>query len=211
MRPSRGDAGYSLVEVMFAFLLLAVLTSGFYVLVFSQQRSGDAARSIANISEKARLGFARMVRDTREGDLLTAATPTSFTVKVNFDGDAVYETPNQNGDAEILTYSYDAAAKTVSVNGSVLMSGVEPVAVDAPLFTYTSNFLEYDWGGDGTTTWQDLDNASTQGVVGVGSSPPNGTLDAELPYVTTVHFAMKVGDDGRTTIFQSSAQMRNRV
>ncbi len=202
--------GYSLVEVLFAVFLLSILTSGFYVLLFSQQRSATVARSIASISEETRLGFARMVRDTREGDVLTDASPTSYTVKVNFDGDALYENPNQNGDAEILTFSYDAAAKTISVNGNVLMKGVAPMP-GRDLFSYSSNNLEYDWGDDGTTTWQDLDNASAQGVTGIGSNPPNGSLDAEVPNLTTVSFAIRVSDSGRHEDFTSTAQMRNRL
>lgn len=205
-----GEHGYTLVEIVFAFFLLSVLTSGFYVLVFSQSRSGTVARSIANISEETRLGFARMVRDTREGDVLTAASPTSFTVKVNFDGDTLYENPNQNGDDEILTYSYDAGTKTISMNGSVLMKGVEPIP-GRDLFEYSSNNFEYDWSNDGKTTWLDLDNASAHGVTGIGSNPPNGVLDAEVPSLTTVTFALRVSDAGRHEDFTSTAQMRNRL
>ena len=205
----RDEGGYSLVEVLFAFLLLSVISASFYVLLFSQQRAGTVARSIANISEETRVGFARMVRDTREGDVLTAATATSFTVKVNFDGDALYEMPNGAGDDEILTYSYDAAAQTISMNGNVLMKGVAPVDGSTPVFSYSSNNIEYDWLDDGTTTWQDLDAAPSHGVTGVGNG--NGTLDAEIPHLTTVHFAVQVSDSGRTEDFTSSAQMRNRV
>lgn len=205
-----GEDGYTLVEVLFAFFLLSILTSGFYVLLFSQQRTGTAARSIANVAEETRLGFARMVRDTREGDVLTAATPTSYTVKVNFDGDALYETPNGDGDDEILTYSYDPATKTISVNGNVLMRGVEPIP-GRDLFSYSNNNLEYDWDADGTTTWQELDAASSRGVTGVGSNPPNATLDAEVPHLTTVSFAARVSDSGSSEDFTSTAQMRNRL
>jgi hypothetical protein len=200
-----------MVEMIFAFFLLSVLTSGFYVLIFSQQRSGNIARSLANISEETRVGFARMVRDTREGDILTAASPTSFTVKVNFDGDSVYEVPNEDFDDEILTFTHDPVAKTITVNGNVLMTGVTAIP-GSDVFSYSSNFLEYDWGGDGTTTWQDLDAAASHGVTGVGSNPGNNALDApEIPYLTTVHFALRVSDDGRSKDFTSTAQMRNRV
>lgn len=210
MTLGRSEDGYTLVEVLFAFLLLSAVTAGFYVLLFSQQRAGTVARSIANISEETRLGFARMVRDTREGDVLVAASPTSYQVKVNFDGDDLYEMPNQLGDDEILTYSYSAAARTITVNGNVLMKGVSPIP-GKDLFSYSSNNLEYDWGSDGKTTWQDLDNASTYGVTGVGSNPSNGSLDAEIPHLTTVHFAIRVSDSGRSQDFGSTAQMRNRL
>ncbi|HYO60461.1 MAG TPA: prepilin-type N-terminal cleavage/methylation domain-containing protein [Actinomycetota bacterium] len=204
------DHGYTLVELLVGFVLLSVVTSGFYVLLFSQQRAAVVARSVANISEETRLGFTRMVRDTREGDVLVTATPVSYKVKVNFDGDSLYETPNQNGDDEILTYEYDPGTRTISMNGSVLMEGVEPIP-GRDLFSYSSNNLEYDWGSDGTTSWQDLDNAASHGVTGVGSNPPNGALDAEIPGLTTVHFAIRVSDSGRSEDFTSTAQMRNRL
>lgn len=209
-RRDQGEDGYTLVEMMFAFVLLALVTTGFYVLLFSQQQAGKVARSVAGISEETRLGFGRMVRDTREGDVLTAASPTSYTVKVNFDGDSLYETPNQNGDDEILTYAYDAAAQTITVNGSVLMKGASPIP-GRNLFSYSSNNLEYDWGNDGTTTWQDLDAAASYGVTGVGSNPSNGTLDAEIPHLTSVHFAIRVSDGGSSSDFTSTSQMRNRL
>jgi type II secretory pathway pseudopilin PulG len=207
---SQGEAGYTIVEMLIAFFLLSVASSAFYVLLFSQQKAGTVARSIANISEETRLGFGRMVRDTREGDVLTEATATSFRVKVNFDGDSVYETPNGNGDDEILTFSYDSTARTISVNGNLLMSGVQPIP-GRDLFSYSSNNFEYDWDSDGTTTWQELDAAASRGVTGVGSDPPNGLLDAEIPHLTTVHFAIRVSDSGRSEDFTSSAQMRNRL
>jgi type II secretory pathway pseudopilin PulG len=209
MTAQRED-GYTLIEVLFSFVLLMLVTSGFYVLLFSQQQAGVVAQSVAGIAEETRLGFGRMVRDTREGDVLTAASPTSYTVKVNFDGDSVYETPNQNGDDEILTYTYDSGAATITVNGSVLMTGVAPIP-GQDVFSYSSNNLEYDWGSDGKTTWQDLDAAASHGVTGVGSNPPNSTLDAEIAHLTSVHFAIRVSDSGRSEDFTSTSQMRNRL
>lgn len=210
MTQGRGEDGYTLIELLIAFVLISLVTTGFYILLFSQQQAGKMARSVAGISEETRLGFGRMVRDTREGDVLTAASASSYTVKVNFDGDSQYETPNQNGDHEILTYSYDAANSTISVNGDVLMKGASPIP-GRDLFTYSSNNLEYDWGNDGTTTWQDLDAAASYGVIGVGSNPPNSALDAEIPHLTSVHFAVRVSDGGSSTDFTSTSQMRNRL
>jgi type II secretory pathway pseudopilin PulG len=208
-RIARED-GFTLVELLITFFLLSAVSAGFYTVLFSQGRAADVARSIANISEETRMGFARMVRDTREGDVLVEATPISYKVKVNFDGDALYEMPNQNDDDEILTYAYDPVAKTISVNGNLLMKGVEPIP-GKDLFSYSSNNLEYDWGNDGTTTWQDLDAASSHGVTGVGSNPANSALDAEVPHLTAVHFAIRVSDGDRYEDFTSTSQMRNRL
>ena len=209
-----GESGFTLIETMWVMLLFSVVSISFYQVLTSQQRGADLTREVTQLTDEARLGFNRMVRDTREGDYLAAATPTSFTVKVNYDGDALYENPNENGDYEVLTYAYDATARTITLNGSVLMANAYPANYPATpaddVFTYTSNNLEYDWGGDGVTTWQDLDQAVTYGHTGIGDG--SGTLTAvEIPNITTVGFAVAVGTGSNATPFYAKAQMRNRV
>ena len=205
------QAGYTLVEVLVAVLLFSVTSVGFYQVLFSQARGADAIRSSAAIGDEARLGFARMVRDTREADALTAASPTSFTIRVNFNGDAYYQNPNPLGDDEIITFAFDSAAGTITLNGQVLMGGVsQSGAPPKDVFQFSSNYLDYDWDGNGTTTWSELDSAGSHGITGVGDG--DGTFDApEFPYVTSVSFNMKLADGGRSTDLFATSQMRNRT
>ncbi len=210
MRARDGEAGFTLVETMFAILVFSVISVALFQVLISQQRGVDATRTVTRLTDEARLGFNRMVRDTREGDALTAATATSFTVKVNYDGNGVYENPTAGGVYEILTYAYDAAAATITLNGSVLMTDVYPITPGANIFSYSSNNLEYDWGGDGLTTWLDVDQAVSHGHAGVGDN--SGTLTAaEVPYLTSVAFSLEVGGGTQATPFYAKAQMRNRV
>lgn len=214
MRPRREESGFTLIETLFTIATFSIVAVSFYQVLFTQSRGADLTRRITQLTDEARLGFNRMVRDTREGDYLAAATPTSFTVHVNYDGDGTYENPNEAGDYEVLTYAYDAAARRITLNGSVLMTDVYPANHPATpaqdVFTYASNNLEYDWGGDGRTTWYDLDQASVYGVTGVGDA--SGTLTpAEVPHLTTVGFALAVGTGNQVTAFHAKAQMRNRV
>lgn len=207
----RRQAGYTLVEVLVAVSLFSVLSVGFYQVLFSQARGADAIRSSAAVGDEARLGFARMVRDVREADAVTAASPTSFTIRVNFNGDAFYQNPNPLGDDEIITYAFDAAAGTISVNGQVLMRGVGQVGTPAEdVFQFSSNYLDYDWDGNGTTTWSELDSAASRGITGVGDG--DGIFDGpEFPYVTAISFTMKLTDSGRSTNLLATSQMRNRT
>ncbi|HEX2296564.1 MAG TPA: prepilin-type N-terminal cleavage/methylation domain-containing protein [Actinomycetota bacterium] len=210
----RREEGFTLVEVMWVILLLAVVSTSFYQVLVTQSRGADLTRRLTRLTDEARLGFNRMVRDTREGDYLSAASATSFTVKVNYDGDAFYENPNEAGDYEVLTYAYDASARTITLNGSVLMRDVYPVdhpsTPAADVFTYYSNNLEYDWDGDGKTTWQDLDQSPAYGLSGIGDQS-NTLSAAEIPHLTTVAFAVSVGTGDAVTPFYARAQMRNRV
>lgn len=207
----RRQAGYTIVEVLVAISLFSVLSVGFYQVLFSQARGADSIRSSAAIGDEARLGFARMVRDTREADAVTAASPTSFTIRVNFNGDAYYQNPNPLGDAEILTYAFDSAAGTITLNGQVLMRGVSRAGTPPQdVFQFSSNNLDYDWDGNGTTTWNELDSAGSRGITGVGDG--DGVFDGpELPYITSVSFNLKLADGGRSTELLATSQMRNRT
>ena len=213
MRATR-ESGYTLVETMIAMVVFAAVSVGFYQVMFAQGRGADVTTKVAQIAEEARLGFNRMVRDTREGDVISAASSTSFTVKVNFNADGYYQNPNPQGDYEILTYTFDPAAKTISLNGEVLMANVENVDPSTDVFIYSSNFLDYDWDNNGVTTWQEVNDASCpiNGYSGVGDCDNPPVLDAaEFPYLTTVDFAMKVRVGDETTDFYAAAHMRNRT
>jgi hypothetical protein len=77
------------------------------------------------------------------------------------------------------------------------------------VFTYVSDRLEYDWDGDGVTTWRELDEAPTRGVIGVGNN--NGVLDdAELPFVSSVGFSFDVQNGDASKTFYATAQLRNQ-
>jgi prepilin-type N-terminal cleavage/methylation domain-containing protein len=202
------DAGFTLVELLIGVFLLLVAAVGFYSVMFSGTRSTDTTQSVVRISEEARLGFNRMVRDTREADSIVHASPAQYRVLIDFDGDGSYDNPNADGDYEDLTFSFNAGEKTITLNGELLIAGVEQIAGE-DVFTFTSNLLQYDWSGDGVTSWQELDEAPNHGVSGVGNN--NGVLDeGELPFLTNVGFAFRVEDGNRSTEFYAEAQLRNR-
>lgn len=210
----RDEGGFGLVETMVAMMVFSVVSIAFYQILFGQLRGTTATKTSVRIGEEARAGFNRMVRDVREGDVLAAASPTSFTVKVNFDGDGLYESPNQQDVEEILTYAHDPVARTITLNGEVLMAGVEPVGPSTNVFAFGSNVLDYDWDNSGTTTWIELNNAScaANAVTGVGDCDTPPVLDAgEFPHLTTVSIALKVTLDGHEDEFRSTVQLRNRV
>lgn len=209
---AKRESGFTIVELLVGIFILSTVSLGFYQVMLASTRGSETARSVVRISEEARLGLNRMVRDTREADFIAAEpqpTATSFTVKINFNGDKtadgtdIYQNPNAQGDYEILTFSYDATAKTIGLNGEVLMRGVEQVD-GKDVFSYSSNFLEYDSNGDGVTSWQELDVAP--GVVGNG----NGVFDiGETPYLSNVTFAFRVRSADRVSEFYAEVQLRN--
>ncbi len=212
------EEGFTLVETMFAILLFSLVSVGFYQVMFSGVRASDTTKSLVDVTEEARRGLNRMIRDVREAAWLTAASPTSFTIMVDFDTDGAFADGGPMGD-EIVTYTYDATAQEITLNGEPLVSGISPVGA-ADVFSYTSNRLEYDWGGgaggapDGVTTWREINDAScpAHNVAGVGDcdSSPTAPDAAELNYLTSVHFSFEVTSDERSKAFYGEAEMRNR-
>jgi prepilin-type N-terminal cleavage/methylation domain-containing protein len=223
----RQEDGLTLVELLVALALFSVISVSVYQTVFSVARGSDLSTAVAGATQEARLGFNRMVRDTRQASSIQAISSTSYTIQVDFDFNGTI-TPagslNAQGDYETLTYSYDSASQTIglgsdpSVAPDVLMAGVTPVTTTTPpcrgrIFCYVSNRLEHDVGGDpdstsagdGTTTCLELDRT---GAPGVGNN--DGTCGAaEWPLITTVRFSMVVTQGRSANTFRAEAGLRN--
>jgi prepilin-type N-terminal cleavage/methylation domain-containing protein len=207
MKISRSrEEGFTMVELLVAMAVFAVVSTSFYAVLFAVQRGSEDARSTAAVSEEARLGFNRMVRDTREGLELLSGSPTQFTVRVDY----------ENDDLGPQDLTFKKNGNELQLNDETLIEGVDCIrqTESGPcvqnVFRYTSNRLEFDWNSDGITTWQELDSSSApaHGVIGVGNN--DGLLNLELPFVTDVMFALQVSNDGADGDLVASAQLRNR-
>lgn len=208
---SRQEDGFTLIELLVVMALFSLVSVSIYSVLIASVRSGDATTSLTNLSEEARAGFNRMVRDAREAERITEVTQpvangpvTSFTVDIDFDGDGVTD--------ETEIFSYDDARDRITLStpgepAEVLMEGVVPVS-GRPVFELTSNLLEYDTDGDGVTQWDEIDGA-------VGASPNRAGLidEQELFYLTNVRFVLGIeGSEGqvsRSSEFLAEAQLRN--
>ena len=209
------ESGFSLIEILIAVVLFSVISIGFYQVMISSVRGSEATAEVANISEEARAGFNRMLRDAREADSLDAATSTSFTVWVDYDADNVRDYASY----EYLRYTFSEADGTITLaaldsssnvsSSAVLVRGVEKVDGTIDVFDYASNRLEYDYNpSDGITTWEEIDTPPA-GVVGVGDR--DGTLDsAELTYLSNIQIRFDLRVEDRETEFYGEAQLRNR-
>lgn len=207
MRVSKDQSGFTLTELLVVMGLFSLFASMFYTVMFAGQRGGNTTQDMATISQEARLGLNRMIRDTREAaqvDGLLAATPTSYRVRVDFNGDG-----DLDDEAEDVTYAYDAVGRRITIStipagGSVtetLVAGVEPIP-GHDMFTFTSNRLEYDTSPtDGVTTIAELDAAAAAGA----SLPGN-----RLAYISSVGYAMRVTSGTQATDFYAQAQLRSR-
>ena len=209
------ERGFTLVEILVSLTIFAAVSAGIFGVLVSATRGSATARRVAGISESARLGLGRMIRDTREGSVIDYVAPDRllFEVHVDFDGNNVI-TPlpgtNTLGDVEELTYAFNDTTKTLKLNGETLVKGVECVrdAANAclPPFSFGSNRLEFDTNKNGVTSWEELDAAPA--TYGVGNN--DGQLNFELPLISNVTFALRVADGRSKTDFHGEAQLRNQ-
>ena len=204
MNRLRAEDGYTLIETLVSVLLISIVTTTFYMVMFSGARGSETSRDVTRVSEEARSGLNRMIRDTREADLLFGVSENSYSVRIDFNGDGLYQNPNADGDFEDLTYSYQADSKTIRLNGQVLVAGVEPFGAE-PVFSYTSSYLQYDWDANGVTTLAELEAAHQPPHNQTSVTPGN-----EAALLTGVSFEFQVRSGDSTTEFFGEAHLRNR-
>lgn len=196
------ESGFTLIEMLVTIALLSVAVGGFYSVMFSGTRGSARAQNLAEVGGDARLGLNRLIRDTRQASDISAVTATSYSLKVDFDGNGVAgESPNSNLEEESLTFAYDAPARAIKLNGVTLIDGVDPLpGVD--MFSYSSNLLEYDWNNDGVTTLAELDAAATQ-------SPPVSLAANKAIYLSNVSYQFRLTSGDTSSIVRGQAELRN--
>ena len=230
----RDERGFSMVELLVGLALFSLVAAGFISVLFAVARGTDATTSSVRVSEEARLGLNRLIRDTREAGWIElsstdpAVSHDSFTVKIDFNADGAFANPatgTAQGNYEIVTYAYDAANDWITVTApgvgtETLVRGVDCVndngICTSDVFTFSSNRLEYDGALDGVT-----DGVTTLAEINAAACPPtnlttldsacNGTLvDGELATVTNVNVAVELTTAGRSSDYYAEAQLRNR-
>lgn len=233
------EHGFTLVETLVSIMLFSILSVGFYQVMFSGVEGGETTSDVARISEEARIGLNRLLRDTREAGGhcfsaasptcgLVTASPTSYSIEVDYDGDGTVD----YADNEYLRFDYNSGAGTITIAAldatgnvisgpEVLISGVSQVPDGRPVFDYSSNYLQYDWKNeagattpDGVTTWEEIDRPPP-GVNGLGDE--DDRLDdlgdnnpREIFFISEVNIAFRVSSGGRSTEFFNQASLRNR-
>ena len=213
--PKKDDqGGFTLIEVLVTMAIFSVVSVGFYQLLFATTRGSRTAQSVARVSEEARLGLNRLVRDAREASDVLSPTATSYRIQVDFNGNGPIEAvpADPAGSYEDLTVTWSQAAKTISLSNGptteVLMRGVDCIrkadGTCQSMFTYSSSRLEYDTNGNGVTSTTELDLAPSLGNA-------NGVLDAqELNFVDGITYSFVIVHGDSDENFYAEAQMRNQ-
>jgi prepilin-type N-terminal cleavage/methylation domain-containing protein len=219
MRRSRRchESGFTIIELMVAMFVFSVVSVGFYQVLFSATSGSNTAEDGIRVSEEARLGFNRLVRDTREANEITDVTTTGFDILVDFDGNGtIAPTPaDPSGSYERLTIQFNRAAGTVTMGTGpgateVLVRGARCItdAIGCSIFEYSSSRLEFDTNGDGITSAQEVDVAAGNPSNWATTGYPDSAGERRLIDIVSISMGVEVGDS--RTDFYAEAQLRNR-
>lgn len=214
------DAGFSLVEVLVAMGLFAVVGTLLLGFALSTSAVSDDARSSSDLTGESRIAMERMARELRQASDVIAvqfqsatSTTTAITFWTDFDGDGVRDL--DAADPEVLTYRWEPGTARLTLTADdasgtavtrPILSG-DVVSLDLQL---RSSLWQYDGELgtplDGVTSWEELDAAGAP--VGNGNGRPD---DPELEHIDLVAVRLVVDDGDRTQTFSFQADLRNRA
>ena len=210
--PEPRDSGLGLVELIVAIGLFGVLTTILLGFAISTSQVTDDTRELANVREESQLAMERMTRELRQAQEVRSVDNDlkGFTFWTDFDGNtfAGYDA----SDPEVLAYRWDSATKQLTLtakdaDGDPIGDPLPVLAAKVSTFNieFRSSSWEYDSNGNGTTTWEELDQA----LAPVGNN--NGTPDAaELKYIDLVGVTMTVTDGAHKITYETQVDLRNQ-
>lgn len=224
-KAQRGEAGFTLVEMLVAMVVFSVVMSIAMATVMASRRSVQQTKQLDDANEEARLALNRIARELRQakeinnfvlyttGAYGTAGYGKEITFGVDFNGDGTID-PNAV-DAELLTYRYVPDA---TGNGQILLEANDAAGnpVSQPVlaghvsdfhFELYSSLWVCDTNGDGRTTWKELD---TNIAAACPHPDNNNTLDAnELRSIDSVVIDFTVFEGSHRQDYRTQVNLRN--
>lgn len=209
------DQGMTLIEVLVAMGLFAVLSTLLLGLAVSTNAVTQDTRARTAVTEEARTAMERMTREVRQSSGLDAVTLptdaapdiTSFTFWTDFDGDGVRDT--NAADPEVLTYRWKHSTQRLSLTAQTDSGDETRPVLAANVTSFVVELRSSEWAfdtdGNGITTWQELDAKGAP--VGNQNGVPDGP---ELTHIDLVAVTLTVQDGNGTQTYRTQIDLRNR-
>lgn len=216
------DEGMTLIEVLVAMGLFAVLGTILLGFALATSRVSDDTRMMAKLGEDTRLGMERLTRELRQAEKIvsvvlpinTAIDETRFTLWVDFNGNGCIEPIA--ADPEAVTYVYAPTSDELTVSAQIRGADGTPQAVagvvarpSAFALELNSSAWEYDADADGTTIASELNSSS------IGDNNASNFTAGELGYIDLVRLSATMSDPedtegGRSVSYSTDVNLRNR-
>jgi prepilin-type N-terminal cleavage/methylation domain-containing protein len=208
-----GDGGFSLVEMLVAISIFAVLSTAVISGLTSTVKTVNDVRAISNLTEEARVATERMARELRQSStIIDAHLPngsndyTWVKFGVDFNGDGLLEA--NAVDPEIVTYRYEPGTRQLTftandTGGSSVTRPILAANVTGFQLSFTSSLWEQDTNRNGVTDWTEID-AST-----IGNR--NGIFDSgEFDDIDSIGITLQLLEGAHTQTYTTQVDLRNQ-
>lgn len=221
-RPS--DEGMTLIEVLVAMGLFAVVGSLLLSLALSTSAVTDTVKANTGVDEEARTAMERMTRELRQATQIQAvhlASHTDPTIWIrfwtDFDGNHVESTDASNPEVMTYTWTPPSAGADGTLSLSALGSDSEKPLLAADVTHFALGLESSDWEYDSvngtdseavagerrdSVTWSELDKSALGNLNG----RPDG---AELDHINLVTVAITVDDGSGSESYGTQIDLRN--
>jgi prepilin-type N-terminal cleavage/methylation domain-containing protein len=215
----RRDAGMTLVEVLVAIGLFAVVGSLVLAAGIATSKITDTTTSGADLNEEARIAFERIARDLRDAKTVTAVVPLGGAASgTDCDGDAdaadeftgvafaegTTSTPDVPHE---VAYRWDAGNKQLILSEAIPDPQQQPI-----LAAEVTRFCVRLWSSRWDPVPDDPDRGTSWAELGAGSASPNPAgwwCPAQLDEVDRVTVSMTASLDGHERKYETDVFLRN--
>ncbi|MBE0430058.1 MAG: prepilin-type N-terminal cleavage/methylation domain-containing protein [Thermoleophilia bacterium] len=142
--PGRANAnrehGFTMIELLIAILLLSVVMAAIFSFLWGASSYWRTAQDAADVTENARMGLNRMVREIKQASIVTEAEAGQISFEVDF---------HDGTGKQMITYGYDGEGGTIwrSSGGGPEVTMVNNVRLAQ--FEYYGNDYRCDANNDG--------------------------------------------------------------
>lgn len=187
--PRPGERGVTVLELVIAMALLALVVGGIYGMIATGARSARVTNDLVQTQAQVRAALDNLVDESRWAQAVTAASATSVTLLVP------QATPFAAGSPYTVTFAYDSANRTLTRQVDIDASGPLPPGPPQPI----AYRVVTGSGGDGLAL-EYFDAAGTS----LGSTP------GDLAAIARVRITVTTTWDNFSRTFAGDAALRAR-
>jgi prepilin-type N-terminal cleavage/methylation domain-containing protein len=188
-RARRGERGVTVLELVIAMALLAIVVGSIYSLIATGARSARVANDMVQTQSQVRAALDNLVDEARWAQAVVVASSTSMTLLVP------QATPFAAGSPYTVAFAYDAVNRTVTRQVDVDASGPSPPGPAEPVAYRVV-------GGDGSDGFA-LEYFDAAGA-SLGSAP------SDLAAIARVRITVTTTWDRFSRTFAGDAALRAR-
>lgn len=218
LRKGSEDEGFTLIEVLVAIGLFALLSTVLLSVVLNSASTLGGVKQSTDLNEQARLVLNRMSRELREArEIKSASNPagsfhnpsvtSTVTFDIDFNGDGVIDPFAP--DPETVTYTYVPSTKRILLQTASSTVPILSDNVETFKLSFESRLFQCDANRNGVVTWEEIDDAPiTDCPDNLGND--DNSLNLELPSINKLTIEITVLTGNRRQEYRTQVDLRNR-